>query len=149
MDIEVDQSGKIENTRVDTVVAFSDSKTKSILIPAKEKRRLQKIFREAGKSRVFVYRTFAILIFLLIKDDLKDIDYLTIDNEYPGQDMLIKNYLLQEIRRTRFILDKKAISFGRLTKKSPAHKEAYAVYKKNKEPNKVVTIKNTIKFVLK
>jgi hypothetical protein len=38
LDIEVDQSGKIEDTRVDTVIAFSNGLSGTILIPAVVKR---------------------------------------------------------------------------------------------------------------
>lgn len=38
MQIEIDQSGKIEDTRKDTVLAFSNGKNYSILIPAEVKR---------------------------------------------------------------------------------------------------------------
>lgn len=53
MNIEIDQSGKIENTNKDTVIAFSDDTCGSILIKAVDKREIQKIFRDIGKSRIF------------------------------------------------------------------------------------------------
>ena len=73
MIIEIDQSGKIENTSKNTVIAFSNEIFGSILVKAKDKREIQKIFRKIGKPRIFVYRLFAILIFLLIKNHLKKI----------------------------------------------------------------------------
>jgi len=63
MKIEIDQSGKIEDTSKNTIIAFSNGKFKSIFISAREKRELQKFFRRIGKPRIFVYRVFAILIF--------------------------------------------------------------------------------------
>ena len=63
MRIEIDQSGKIENTNKNTIIAFSNNKFKSIFISAKDKREIQKFFRRIGKPRIFVYKTFAILIF--------------------------------------------------------------------------------------
>ena len=94
MNIEIDQSGKVENTSKNTIIAFSNDIFGSIFITAKDKREIQKIFRKIGKSRIFVYRLFSILIFLLIKDHLKRIDQIIIDEEYPGKENLIKNYLI-------------------------------------------------------
>lgn len=127
MDIEIDQSGKIEDTNKNTVVAFSNSRFKSVLIGAKEKREVQKLFRRIGRSRMFVYRSFAILIFLLIRRHLKEIQKITIDEEYPGKESLIKNLLFQEIRAVNADFDKKNIVFRRIGKKSRAHFVAYGV----------------------
>jgi len=52
MDVEADQSGKVEDTKVDTSIAFSDRKSKSILIDRREKRELKKIFRENNRGYV-------------------------------------------------------------------------------------------------
>ena len=60
MKIEIDQSGKIENTNKNTIIAFSDSKFKSIFISAKEKREIQKFFRRIGKPKIFIYKVFEI-----------------------------------------------------------------------------------------
>ena len=54
MRIEIDQSGKIENTNKNTIIAFSNNKFKSIFISAKDKREIQKFFRRIGKPRIFV-----------------------------------------------------------------------------------------------
>ena len=44
MKVEVDQSGKIGDTKVPTVLAFSNGKKVAILIPAKAKPSLMKLF---------------------------------------------------------------------------------------------------------
>lgn len=75
MHIKIDQSGKVEDTRINTVVSFSNGKRKSISIDRREKRELQKIFREGKKGHVFIFKTFAILIFLLIKEDIFEIQH--------------------------------------------------------------------------
>jgi hypothetical protein len=50
--VEVDQSGRVESTDVDTVLAFSNGITASILIPAVEKREYLKRMRQRGLRRV-------------------------------------------------------------------------------------------------
>lgn len=47
MKIEIDQSGKIEQTSELTVIAFSNGKSATIMISASE---IQKKFRKIGKS---------------------------------------------------------------------------------------------------
>lgn len=66
MVIEIDQSEKIEYTHKNTVVAFSNGISGSIIIKSKEKRKIQEIFRKAGKPKIFVYDLFAALIFILL-----------------------------------------------------------------------------------
>lgn len=89
MKIEIDQSGRVEYTSHDTVIAFSNSKKGAIIIKAKDKREIQDVFRKMGKGQLFVIRLFTILIFILLKKE-KEIDDITIDIEYPGWDAQIK-----------------------------------------------------------
>jgi len=50
MRVEVDQSGKIGDTRVPTVLAFSDGNTYAIVIPAKVKRKCVHRLRRRGEA---------------------------------------------------------------------------------------------------
>jgi len=129
MIVEVDQSGKLERTSIPTVVSYSNSKSKAVIINSNEKRKLQEYFRSIEKRRVYIYQCFAILIFMLIKDE-KDISKLTIDTEYPGQEPLIKNYLLNLLQtQTISKLTKSEIIFKSIGKKSHAHEIAYKTYR--------------------
>jgi hypothetical protein len=148
MIIEIDQSGKIEDTSKSTIVAFSNDIAGSILISAKEKREIQETFRRAGKSRVFVYKLFAILIFVLIKKHLKKIEAIIADEEYPGWGFQIKDYLLTQIRKVRTDFDKNNINFKQIGKKSRAHFLAYAVYKNKRKPDLEVGQKDILKFII-
>lgn len=149
MTIEIDQSGKIENTSKNTVIAFSNDIFGSILISAKDKRELQKIFRKIGKPKMFIYKLFAILIFLLIEKYLYQIKQIVIDEEYSGQFSLIKNLLLQEIRKKQpnFLTDN--INIRRIGKKSKAHYVAYGVATGQKLADVRVTTREILKFVIK
>ncbi|MBU2634912.1 hypothetical protein KJ841_00350 [Patescibacteria group bacterium] len=146
MDIETDQSGKVEDTRVDTSIAFSDGKSKSILIDRREKRELKKIFRENNKGHVFIFKTFAILIFLLIKDDLSEIQHISIDLEYLGKDYLIKDYLLRMIREHRSF-DKRDIVFTKVGRKTKAHQLAINVHRGHVKPDIIATKEDIIPFI--
>ena len=149
MNIEIDQSGKIENTNVPTIIAFSNHAAKTILINASDKRHLQQLFREVGRPKLFSYKLFAILIFILLKDHLSELQHIIIDTEYPGWDHLIKDFLLREIRRFRPHFDAKSISFMQIGKKSNAHLLSYSVHKKRQLPTIVVTAGDILKYIVK
>jgi hypothetical protein len=149
MNIEIDQSGKIEDTSKNTIIAYSNGKQKSIFISKQDKRQVQQVFRNSGKSRVFVYKLFSILIFLLIRKDLQKINGIIIDEEYPGQEPLIKDYLLREIRRMTLDFDSHSISFGYVGKKSRAHILASHVSHNKKQPDIVVKTKDVLQYIVK
>lgn len=149
MTIEIDQSGKIENTNRNTVIAFSNHKSKSILISAKDKREIQEIFRGIGKGRMFVYRIFAILIFLLIKNFIHKIDEIIVDEEYPGWNHLIKDFLLREIRRVRPEFETFRVCFKRIGRKSRAHILAYKINTKKRKADVDINVKDVMNYIIK
>lgn len=146
MHIKIDQSGKIEDTRANTAIAFSNGKSKSILIDRREKRKVEKIFRENNKGHVFIFKIFAILIFLLIKDNLIEIQHISIDLEYPGKDYLIKDYLLRMIRGHRSF-DKRDVVFIKVGRKTKAHELAINAYRGHIKPDIIVTKEDIIPFI--
>lgn len=127
--IEIDQSGKIENTNRPTVIASSSGK--SLIIFPKEKQIVQKYFRKINRGRQFIYWTFAALILILLYNDRIPSD-ITIDREYPGQEALIKSYLMQLLRFRNHLIDKRLIVFHSVGKKSKAHLFAYQAYQNRK-----------------
>ena len=149
MNIEIDQSGKIEKTNKNTIIGFSNSISKSIIIHAKDKQELQKLFREAGRYRIFIYKVFAILIFILIKDYLDDIKEIVIDEEYSGKSTLIKSYLFQEIVKIKPNFLAENVAFKRIGKKSKAHYVAYGTAIKKRVADKIVNSKDILKFIVK
>lgn len=148
MKILVDQSSKIEYTKKDTILAFSNGKQKSLLIKAKDKRKLQEIFREAGKPDIFIYKTFAILIYLLIKDDIKKIQQIAIDKEYAGKESLIKNFLLEILRKNGSQFNPEDISFVLVGKKHPCHKIAINVFRGHSKSDLVISKKEVLSEII-
>ena len=147
MKIEIDQSGKIENTSKVTVVAFANEVSHAILIPAKVKRQLQEVFRRQGKPRLFVYRTFAAGVFLLIKDYLPKIKDIVIDTEYTGHEKQIKDVILELIRKEH--LPEPNIYFQRIGNKPKVHYAAYDVFSKKKKADKVISFEDIIVLATK
>lgn len=149
MRIEIDQSGKIEYTTHDTVVAFSNHKSKTVFIQKKDKRAIQKICRKYKQSSIFIYKTFASLIYLLIKDDLKEIQQIIIDQEYEGHESEIKHFLLQIIRKANKNFPKDNIIFKQIGKKSRAHILAYKVYQKQAKADIIIKADELIKYIFR
>jgi len=144
----IDQSGKIEFTKEDTVLAYSNGKQKSIIIKASIKRKIQKMFREAGKPEIYIYKTFSALIFLLIKDDLKNIKQLIIDREYKGKENLIKSYLTQILLK-KYIKEKiPNIYFAEIGRDIDCHIRALAVKRGKCKVDLAVTLKEITDFLI-
>lgn len=120
MNYQIDQSGKVEQTDKDTVIAFSNSKVGAVILTKKEKRHLQELFRRIGMPAIFVDATFAVLLYLLIKN-IPNRKWI-IDIEYPGH--------TKTIEKMYDFLSKKSVDFHwkLVGKSSPAHDIAYKVY---------------------
>ena len=137
MHIEIDQSGKIEQTDVDTIVAFRNGEQYSVLLKKKVKIELLTEYR--NKHKDIYYRLFAILIFYCIRNYLHKIQLIVIDVEYEKREADIKKNLLRIIWKGYPNFDKNLIFFSRIGKKSKAHNLAYQTFAGKLAPNKIVT----------
>jgi len=149
MRIELDQSWKIEDTQRPTVLAFSNLKEGVIIILSREKKLVQKYFREIEKPRLFTYLSFTVLVYLLIKNNLKNGDQIIIDREYPGYERFIKQKLNEIILENTKIKDIN-ISISLIGKKSKAHILAYSGFKtKSKSRIKKIFAREIIGIIKK
>ena len=139
MKIEVDQSGKIEQLNKDTSIAFSNKNQYCILIPKELKQEIFKIYR--GKVKDLRYRLFCIGVYFCLRDYIKEKELITICWEYQGKDNLIKSFLLNHLRKNYQQIDPKIIRFGKIGKSSNAHAVAIDVYRGNRRPNKILSLK--------
>ena len=142
MIIEIDQSGKVEETGKNTSIAFVNGVKCSIFISGKEKRKLQRFFRSIGKRRMLIYHTFVILIFLLVRDHVRKIDRIVIDTEYPGQNELLRRLLWEKIHAIHHDFEVSQITFKRVGKSSPAHLLAWDVHTRKQPASLKVTAKD-------
>jgi len=143
----VDQSGKIEQTNKDTVIGAANGKNYALKLPAKTKRQLQKRCRESLQGKLFVYRTFAALVFLIIKENIKAMTDLVIDIEYPGKEKVIREVVLELLRKES--LPEPNLSFGRIGNNPKAHFAAYDVFIGRKKADKIITLAGIEKLVIK
>lgn len=132
MSYQVDQSGKIEQTSNNTVISISNSIHKTIILKAKDKRALLKIYQKAGKStKAFTIQLFSALVYLLIEKSQIERGLVYIDIEYPGHEDIIKSYITQLItKRKKIKLNTENIRFSLVGKRSKAHLFGYLDWKK-------------------
>ena len=147
MHIEVDQSGKIEQLNMDTVIAFSNKNQYSVLITKETKQELFKIYK--GKIKELRYRIFCIGVYYCLRDYIKEKELITVCFEYWGKENLIKSFLLDYFRRQSAAVDPKIIRFGKIGKQSNAHSAAIDVYRGNRRPNKILTLSEIEKWLKK
>ncbi len=148
MHVEVDQSGKIGDTKVPTVLAFADTESFAILIPATVKRDCLQALRQLGKSGTTLYLDlFAIGLYLLLRDHIRKFTLVTIDIEYPGHENKIKEHLLNLLVRAGVSVEADRIRFDRIHvggKKPRAHDKAYYTYHGEQRPDRVITLEEIL-----
>jgi len=145
MRIEIDQSGRIEDTRVHTVLAFSDKLNQAILIPARVKREAFRYLRERYQLIKYpALKPFAAGLFLLLKPHLHQLQLITIDVEFEGHEGHIKGMLLSHIRKVVPGFPKERVAFRSIGKKSRAHLKALRTYRKEGMPDRVVALQELI-----
>ena len=146
MHIEIDQSGKIEDLRQDTVVAFSNSQQFSVLLPKKVKQELFQEFR--SKIKQLRFRVFAICMYYCLENYIKNKEMIFIDVEYEGKDSEIKSYLVPLIRKKYVNFDKDILRFSNIGKKSKAHEVAILTNRKVLKPNRILTKHDVIRKLI-
>jgi hypothetical protein len=150
MRVEVDQSGRIEYTKTNTALAFSNGIAGSILILAVDKRECVRVLRKRGvRKELLYYKLFAVALFLLLKDFLKEIDALVIDTEYEGTAVqtIIKGELFRLILREHPSFKASWIKFAQVGKRSPAHKKALAAHRQAEAPTKRVKAAELLRYL--
>lgn len=145
MHVEVDQSGKIGKTNEDTVLAFSNSKHYTVLIPKSVKQRCVRMLREQGLPAQELYiRFFAVGLYYLLKPHIQQINFVLIDMEYPGLEAVIKQPLYNLFRRAGIRLNPNQIAFGFIGKKSAAHRIALATFQRKQLPDLILAVEDVL-----
>ena len=106
----MDQSGKVEQTEYDTVVAAVRGQVSSVIIIDRRVKRSILSWRIRISRKRKVLRTFSSAVLLAIKPILMEDDVIAIDNEYSGQMNYIKNWISRLIRKERIALPEDIIT---------------------------------------
>src|SRR5260221_7538022 len=110
--VEIDQSGRIEFTSQDTILAFANGINYSILIPSQVKQRcIQNLRRRYHKLKEPYLKMFVVGLFILLRNRTKQLDMVIIDTEFKGLDGVIRGMLLNYLRGIVPDFPKEAIIF--------------------------------------
>jgi len=145
MKYQIDQSGKIENTEKDTVLALSNDIKYTVILAAKVKRTLQSILRKEGRPEMYIYLVFSSLLFILLKSS-RPKSKVIIDREYPGKESLIRVLIERVIKRSKGKENFK-LEFGSVGKSSKAHGLAHKTFKRKLKADKRVKLEEIIKLI--
>ena len=145
MSLEVDQSGKIEQTERDTILCLSNDRWYAIRIPKKIKRTIQKMFRDSLLIKYFILITFSAALSILIKKT-KPKTKIIIDEEYQNKEILIKNIIDKIFSKEKY---KPVIEFKSIGKSSNADFFAQEVGKKNLKANLTLNLQDILKEIKK
>lgn len=143
--LEIDQSGKIEDTAKPTVLAFSNDTNGTLILSAQEKRLLQEIYRKAGKPRVFILQVFTACLYLLFSKYKLTRRKVIIDREYRDDEGLIKSYINQ--MANHFGKTISHMEFAHIGKRSPAHYLGNMAFK-NRKADKTITASDVLGLVI-
>jgi len=136
---QIDQSGKIEQTSKNTVIACTNGTNTTILLKKSEKRRLQKDFKDMGVPKLFIPLTFAVLIALLI-NRVKPTHKVIVDREYTGYEKFIGEKIADYLNHLG-MKNQPNVLFSHVGKLSRAHKLAFIVAVGKKKSDLVITEK--------
>lgn len=140
MRVEVDQSGKIGDTKVPTVLAFSNGQQYAIFISATIKRQCVHYLRKNGKKGNTLYiKFFSTALYFLLREQIKKLERIVIDLEYPGHEAKIKQHILNLFRRRGITNIANKIEFALIGKKSNAHICGLQVYNGLRKAEKIIT----------
>jgi hypothetical protein len=147
--VEVDQSGRIDFTKDDTVLAFANAKLAySILIPATVKRSAIKYIRSHYKQLSLPYiKLFSAALFILLRKNIEKIDTIIIDTEYYGHNGEIRGELLNYIRKVITDFPKSGVVFTQIGKHSPAHFAALETFLGIKKQNRTISLEEIIEVL--
>jgi len=143
--IQIDQSGKIEQTNKATVLCLSNKTWDTVFIKARTKRQIQEIFRRNGQTKNFVIFTFSACLSLLIKRNLKH-NQIFIDKEYYGKDAIIKEILLEMLKQNKQIPE---IHFANIGRQVKAHTRAYLTFTKKQKYKCLLSLKEILTAIKK
>lgn len=146
MAYQIDQSGKIEQTNLDTVIACTNGTAITLLFKKGQKRKLENIFKVTDNRKLFPYLTFAALVALLLYQ-LQPKHRLIIDREYLGHEPLIEAKVMLYFEQLG-LNTLPPITFGHVGKLSAAHNLAYQVASGKQKPTIVVDAKEVMKVIL-
>lgn len=148
MRVEVDQSGRIDETNKPTVLALANGTKFSIRLSGRAKRAILAELRRRRKKRpeqeTLYILVFATLVYLLLKEHIGKLSAVVIDTEFTGHEGDIKAQVINLFLRHGREVHKDVFQFSQIGKKSPAHGLAISVFRGKVKPDQEITAKDVL-----
>lgn len=151
--LEIDQSGKWETSGNTVIGVAGGGEPFSVLISNGAKNRINGFLgnfkQERNRSKKMkIIRMFTYSVFLAVKLVVRKGDYLLIDNEYDGNQAVIRDVLVNLFSRfTEIPLDNDNIGFGNVGKHSLAHAVANQTYSGIRRPDAVLDFQDYFRLL--
>lgn len=99
--VYIDLSAKVEQWTKASAVAMANDMSRTLWVSSKVKQRTRQLLIERHGSKSIQYRVLAILVYLVVREDLPNIRQIVIDQDYSGSqaEATIKTFLLELLRR--------------------------------------------------
>lgn len=146
MRIHIDTGSRLDQSG-DTTFAFSDGVQKAALL--RQAVRDHCLGKMKGGRLIKQLRLFAACVFLLIRDEVPQLEHVVIDLEYPGHEGEIKWHLLDFIRKQcdpQF--PKERIEIRSIGRRAPAHNVAWRTLRGERRPEIVYTTEELLALVV-
>jgi len=146
--IEIDQSGKWEAPTHTVIGVCIGKKIYSALITQKTKSTVQSILgkfdQEKSRSKKkLIIRMFTYSIFLTIGDITREGDVIIIDNEYQGNESMIRDLLIHLFNKFKGMkFGAKTIMFEQIGRDSLAHAAAYQTFTYGRSPDRQLSFED-------
>lgn len=147
MKYQIDQSGKIEQTNVKTVVAITNGEEIAIVLSSADKKLIQDIFRQTKHVKNYPFVVFAALLALLIKK-ANPKKKILVDKEYTGQEKLITEKYVNFMKELR-VKPIPVIQFGHVGKSARVHRFGYLVWSGKIKKSFPVTISSILELIFR
>lgn len=146
MHIQIDTGSRLDQSG-DTTFAFSNDRERAILLRQSVRDRcLEQI---PGNKLERELRLFAACFYLLIQDNVEELEEITIDEEYPGHSGKIRGILLNIIKKRHpQVAEQLLINFLRIGRKSEAHRVAWTTYRKERRPDRTLKVQEILSVLL-
>lgn len=144
--VEIDISGRVEDTSTDTVIALANGVDKSLLIKKETKRDCLKKLRNYGFFGDTIYlRIYVIGLFHLIKSTIGKLGLIILDEDFRGKERAVKEQLINLFRKYKIEYQEVSLLFKFIGKQSPAHKLAISSLRKKIKCNIILTEEEILK----
>lgn len=138
--VEIDISGRVEDTSTDTVIVLANGVNKSLLISKKVKRNCLNKLRKCGFIGDTIYlRIYVIALFCLIKPVISKLGLVVLDEDFRGKEKGIKEQLINLFKKYNIKFKEVSFMFKFIGKQSPAHRLAISSLRKRIECDSLLT----------